>query len=325
MNPKYENSSLIRLVSFIEGLCLLDVNCLKLGYVGNAFDSTGCKPDKSFRLASYNKEKLFSTVDSNLKCILSTLKFNQKHHLLFYRIADFIPFASHLISLPIEEILDYFQIELKTIGKIIQNHNFRISMHPGQYIIINSPKQEVIDKSIQELLYDTLVLDKLGLDSKAKVQIHVGGIYGDKTVAIQRFIQSYLTLAENIQKRLVIENDDRLFDLQDCLGIHKEIGIPVIFDVFHHSIKNRGEDVIKGIQLAKETWIENIDGILMLDWSLQQEGAKLGRHADKIDISKFLTFIQFTKGLNFDIMLEIRDKEQSALKAIKVLKDYDRI
>jgi UV DNA damage endonuclease len=296
-----------------------------LGYVGNAFGSTGCKPDKSFRLASYNKEKLFSTVNSNLKCILSTLQFNQKNQLLFYRIADFIPFASHPVSLPIEEILDHFQLELKPIGKYIQKYDFRISMHPGQYTVINSPKQEVFEKSIQELLYDTLFLDYLGIDFKAKVQIHVGGVYGDKTVATQRFIQNYSALPENIQKRLVIENDDRLFDLQDCLAIHEEIGIPVVFDVFHHSIKNRGEDVVQGIQLAQETWTESIDGTLMLDWSSQQADAKLGRHADTIDINEFFAFIQDTKGLNFDIMLEVRDKEQSALKAIKALKDYERI
>lgn len=262
---------------------------------------------------------------SNLECIRKTLQFNQKNQLLFYRIADFIPFASHPVSLPLKEILDFFKDELEGIGAYIRKHNFRISMHPGQYTIINSPKEEVVDRAIQELLYDTLVLDKMGLDFKAKIQVHVGGVYGDKIAAIQRFIQNYLRLPDNIQKRLVIENDDRLFDLQDCLAIHKEINLPVVLDVFHHSIKNNNEDVVLAIQIAQETWNETRDGILMLDWSSQQPDAKLGKHATSLDIGKFRAFIQGTKGLNFDTMLEIRDKEQSALEAIRVLQEYERI
>ncbi|MFX0170909.1 MAG: UV DNA damage repair endonuclease UvsE [Candidatus Hodarchaeota archaeon] len=296
-----------------------------MGYVGNAYSSTGCKPDLNFRLISYDKDKLFSTVKSNLECIRKTLQFNEKHKLLFYRIADFIPFASHPVSLPLSEILDFFRDELENIGAYIQKHNFRISMHPGQYTIINSPKEEVVDKAIQELLYNTLVLDKMGLDSAAKVQIHIGGGYGDKFAAIQRFIQNYLKLPENVQKRLAIENDDRIFDFQDCLNIHKEIKIPVIFDVFHHSVNNSNENVVQATQMAQDTWNETIDGILMLDWSFQQPNAKLGKHANTIDINKFQAFIQSTKGFNFDIMLEIRDKEQSALKAIKVLQENELI
>lgn len=298
---------------------------MKLGYIGNAFSSTRCKPDKRFRLTSYSREKLYSTIKSNLECIRKTLRFNQKNKLLFYRIADFIPFASHRVSLPIEEILNFFKNELEEIGAYIRKHNFRISMHPGQYTVINSPIIEVVDKARQELFYNTLVLDKMGLDLTAKVQIHVGGGYGDKNVAMGRFIQNYLTLPDNIQKRLVIENDDRIFDLQDCLAIYKEVEIPVVFDVFHHSIKNNNEDVVHAIQLAQETWKKSSDGILILDWSSQQPDAKLGKHANTIDMNKFRAFIQKTKGINFDIMLEIRDKEQSALKAIKVLLDYERI
>ncbi|UCG00319.1 MAG: UV DNA damage repair endonuclease UvsE [Candidatus Heimdallarchaeota archaeon] len=296
---------------------------MKLGYVGNAFSSTGCKPDKNIRLSSYNREKLLSTVKSNLTCIKKTLQFNQENHLLFYRIADFIPFASHPVSLPLEEILDFFQHELQNIGAYIRKHDLRISMHPGQYTIINSPKEEVVNKSIQELLYDTLVLDRMGLDTTAKVQLHVGGVYGDKTAAMERFVKNYLRLPDNIQKRLVIENDDRLFDLQNCLTIHKEIDIPVVFDVFHHSIKNNNETVVQALQLAQETWTETKDGILMLDWSSNQPNAKLGRHANSIDLNRFRAFIQSTKAMNFDIMLEIRDKEQSALKAIRVLLDNE--
>jgi UV DNA damage endonuclease len=297
---------------------------MKMGYIGNAYPVTGCKPDKNFRLKSYNKEKILTTVKSNLECLRTTLQFNQEHKLFFYRIADFIPFASHPISIPLIKMVDFFQNELEEIGYFIQKHDFRISMHPGQYTVINSPKEEVVNNSIQEILYNCLVLDRMGLDSTAKIQIHVGGIYGDKLSAIERFIQTYLSLSKNIRKRLVIENDNRLFDLQDCLAIHNETKIPVVFDVFHHEMKNNQESILEAIKLAEKTWMKSKDGILMLDWSSQQPEAKIGKHADHIDLRKFEIFLNETKGLNFDIMLEIRDKVRSALKAIKLIQNLEK-
>ena len=84
-------------------------------------------------------------------------------------------------------------------------------MHPDQFVLINSPSEEIFEKSIRDLIYHEEVLSLLGLDSTHKIQIHVGGMYGDKTTAIERFVKRFEALPERIKKRLVIENDDRLF------------------------------------------------------------------------------------------------------------------
>ena len=52
------------------------------------------------------------------------------------------------------------------------------------------------------------------LDKTAKLQIHGGGVYGDKAAAMARFIEVYHLLPENVKARLVVENDDRLYSLQ---------------------------------------------------------------------------------------------------------------
>ena len=297
---------------------------MKVGYVGSAFSSINCKPDRSFKLKSYSREKLYSIVESNLQCILQTLHFNLKYKIKFYRIADFIPFATHPISLPLESILQDFSPLIKKIALFIQKNELRIVMHPGQYIVLNSPKNDVVEIAIKELEYDTKFMDLMNLNKEAKVQVHIGGIYGNKEKAIERFMRNFHLLPENIQSRLAIENDDVSYTLYDCLLINQETGIPVIFDVFHHSIKNRGETLIEGIKRSIQTWKDH-DGKLIVDWSSQEPEMKTGRHADTLNEIEFQNFINHTMEYDFDIMLEVRDKEKSAIKAVQILEKYGRI
>lgn len=189
-------------------------------------------------------------------------------------------------------------------------------MHPGQYTLINTPKERVLENSIEELKYHCDVLDCMGLGRTSKIQIHVGGVYGDKKSAKQRFIQNYNKLPEEIKKRLVIENDEKSYSLRDCLDISEDIEIPIIFDSFHHSCLNNGESNPEAIEKAGGTWKEE-DGILMTDYSSQEPNTRVGTHARYIDIEHFRKYLDETQDFDFDIMLEIKDKEKSALKAIK--------
>jgi UV DNA damage endonuclease len=96
-------------------------------------------------------------------------------------------------------------------------------------------------------MYHCIVLDSLGLDESAKIQIHVGGTYGDKVQGLTRFVNVYKLLEPNVRRRLVIENDDRLFSLKDCLNIHALTVIPIVFDTFHHRLLNNGETLPEAI------------------------------------------------------------------------------
>jgi UV DNA damage endonuclease len=185
------------------------------------------------------------TVESNLACLLETLEFNRKHELFFFRISsDLIPFASHPVcEFPWQKV---HKKTFREIGDFIKKHQMRVSMHPDQFILINSLDKEIFQRSVKELLYHAEVLDLSGVDETAKIQIHVGGVYGNKGQGIKRFIERYKRLADRIKRRLVIENDDRLYNVEDCLEIHEEIKIPVVFDVFTLGviIMGRGSEML---------------------------------------------------------------------------------
>ena len=211
------------------------------------------------------------------------------------------------------------EIIFSEIGGFIALHSMRISMHPDQFVLINSPSEEIFEKSIRDLIYHEEVLSLLGLDSTHKIQIHVGGMYGDKTTAIERFVKRFEALPERIKKRLVIENDDRLFSLKDTLEISSLTGIPVLFDTLHHEVVNNSESFHEAFGLFTKTW-KTEDGIPMIDYSDQDPEGRRGKHKPSIDLTHFKNFLQQVKGFDFDIMFEIKDKESSALKAKEIVR-----
>ncbi len=276
-----------------------------------------CTANSTFRLKSYSEENLISTVSKNLVCLKKILEFNLKENLFFFRIGSpLIPFASHPVC--VFDWKKYFRKEFQEIGDFIKKNKMRISMHPDQFVVLNSLNKEIVEKSIKEIEYHCDILDSLGLSRDAKVQIHVGGVYRDKEKSKKRFIQVYKKLSKRIKEKLVIENDHHSYSLKDCLEINKEIGIPIVFDAYHHECLNNGESFQEAVSKASKTW-KSIDGKLMVDYS--NEGDKKGSHSLHIDIEKFSVFLSETKKFDFDIMFEIKDKEKSALKVVKWLQD----
>jgi UV DNA damage endonuclease len=284
--------------------------------------SVRCVGDKTFRLKSYSKERLIEVSGNNIACLLKMLYFNLKHNILFFRVSsDLIPFASHPVCR--FKWQDYFKESFGKIGSFIKDNNIRISMHPDQFNVLNSQEKSVFKRTARELLYHAQILDLMELDYSAKIQIHVGGVYKDKERSIKRFIDRYSKLDKVIKSRLVIENDDKSYTLSDVIKISKAVNIPVIFDTLHHQVNSSGEPLREALALALKSW-KREDGIAMVDYSEQREGQRAGVHAESIRPGNFKEFLRCSQGLDFDIMLEIKDKEKSALKAAALALDDER-
>ncbi len=278
--------------------------------------SISCSSGRTFRLASYSSERLEETVRENLRCLDAILRFNLDASILFFRItSDLVPFGSHPISTAPWQ--DTFAATFGEIGRFIDEHGMRISMHPDQFVVINAKDPEIVARSVAELRYHAVVLDAMHLDLTAKIQIHAGGVYGDKEASMERFASVYSRLDESILRRLVVENDDSRYTLADCLRIHEETDIPVLFDAFHHRVNPSGIGVAEAVELCNATWRPH-DGILMVDYSTPMPGGRRGRHAESLDNAAFAEFLAVTAPMDMDIMLEIKDKEKSALLAVGI-------
>ncbi len=274
-----------------------------------------CQGNRTFRLKSYSEKRLVETVANNLDCLRRILEFNAENRILFFRItSDLVPFASHPVcAFPWQRD---FREEFRNLGGFIRKNGMRISMHPDQFTLLNSIHPDTFAQGVRELTYHAQILDLLELNQEAKIQIHLGGVYGDKETSLKRFIQRFAQVSKEISKRLVVENDDRNYTVEDCLGVHGETGVPILLDTFHHQANSSGETISAALQACAQTWGKR-DGIPMVDYSQQKKGKRRGAHAESINMAEFHRFLRETEPMDFDLMLEIKDKEKSALLAVE--------
>lgn len=290
----------------------------RIGYACTPI-SLGYRTSRSFVLKNFNEDNFKLCVKQNLEDLMNILKWNVEHDIYLFRISsDIIPFGSH----PINQLAwwEWFESELKQCGVFAKQHNIRVSMHPGQYTVINSPNEEVLRNSIKDLAYHCRFLDSLEVDSTNKIILHVGGVYGDKREAMERFKDSYNKLSDSIKRRLVIENDDRNYTIEDILELSKELGIPAVFDNLHHQLNPCSLVLEEIIQNVKATW-KTQDGRVKVHYSDQDMDKKKGAHSNSVNTKNFMNYIDSMRELNPDIMLEVKDKELSAVKCICVLKE----
>jgi UV DNA damage endonuclease len=274
---------------------------------------------KTCKFSNASKDKLKSIIAYNLESLSKALEYNRNKNIELFRISsNIIPFGSNKsICIDWQNI---FKKELNIIGKKIRNYKIRVSMHPGQYTVLNSPNKDVVNRAIDDLKYHTDFLNSLGLDESSKIILHIGGVYGNKNEAIKRFINNYELLDSNIKNRLVIENDDKSYNINDVLNISNILDIPVVYDNLHNFINcyDKDKDDLYWIKLCSKTW-KTKDGNQKIHYSEQDFDKQKGSHSSTIDIERFTKFYKKIRYLNIDIMLEVKDKDISAIKCIDAI------
>ena len=289
----------------------------KIGYACLNLDIEGNY--KTCRKKNLNEENIYALVKNNLNILKRMARYNEENNIEIYRISsDLIPFG----SLIFEEysLIDKFKNEFEEIGKIFKESNQRFSMHPGQYTVLNSPREDVVNNSIDDLIYHYNILKALGGRSENKIVLHIGGKYQDKEKSMERFIDNLEKVPNYIKDILIIENDHSIYNISDLLYISEKTGLPIVFDYFHHILNKPPID--KGIDYyigeVEKTWTKK-DGRMIFHYS-QRGDKKIGSHSYTICIEEFLRFYKEIS-YNYDLILEVKDKNRSALKVINTLEN----
>lgn len=268
---------------------------------------------KTCSLKTAREENLLKIIHHNLDVLERIIDYNVRMDIKFFRLSsDIIPFGSSEVNkLAWDEI---FKEKFQKISEKIKKNNMRISMHPGQYTVLNSLKDIVVERAIEDLEYHNRFLDALEMDARSKIILHIGGVYGDKKSAISRFEENYDRLNPGIKSRLIIENDDKSYNIGEVLEISKRKDIPVVYDNLHNALLpfDESKDDSYYIKLAGESW-KSRDGNQKIHYSQSADGKKTGSHSRTIDLEEFHSFLGSIADV--DIMLEVKDKNISALKA----------
>ncbi len=192
-------------------------------------------------------------------------------------------------------------------------------MHPGQYTVLNSPRNEVVERAILDLEYHEKFLRALGTDKKSKIVLHLGGVYGDKKSAIESFVANYNKLSQKIADRLILENDDRSYNINDILEVSEKLDIPVVYDNLHNKVNKADEkDALYWIEKCSLTWKDD-DGRQKIHYSQQNRQRQPGAHTNTVMIDEFMVFYERIRDLQLDVMLEVKDKNISAVKCLNCI------
>lgn len=271
---------------------------------------------RTLRVATAEAEgtgKIKELTMKNLETTLEILRWNLEHDIFFYRASSsIVPLSTH----PINDWIWWEDPDVLAITDeiraIVEEHEMRVSVHPGQYTVLNSPKPEVVRKSIEDLEYHDKLIQLLG---GSDIILHTGGAYGDKEAAKQRFAEAYLALSPSIRQRLRLENDDKTFTVRDVLDVNKLCGVPICFDIHHHNCNNDGNPV--DYTEILETW-EGY-GTPKIHISTGKEGFTDLRHHDLVSETDFTELLALLRGTDADIMFEAKLKEQSVLPFVQQL------
>lgn len=292
---------------------------IRLGYACLAVGVPGTE-QKSCIMKNASTERLMDLFWTNLNALENIIQYNIRMDIRLFRISSgLIPFGSSPVNLL--PWWDMYSSWLETIGSKIKGVGMRVSMHPGQYTILNSPDEQIVQKSFEDLIYHARVLDSLCLGPEHKLILHVGGIYKDKALAAERFITNFRRLPEAVRHRLVIENDDKCFTAGDVLEISQKLQIPMVYDTLHNTVNPNDHERSDAdwIDLCRSTWQEK-DGPQKIHYSQQASGKSPGSHSESVGTDQFLRFYETIKNRKLDIMLEVKDKNLSVLKCMQAIR-----
>lgn len=309
---------------------------LRLGFPVKVIGQAGLKSNDSRRWQNHPHLRV------SLEYLDVIFDYLDRHDIRMYRMSsDLAPYATHPDMPQFHNMVRESRAELAAIGAKACALNLRLSFHPSQFIVLNSPDPVLVQKSIADLVSQAEMLDAMDLGPEAVLVVHVGAAYGDRDQGVRRWIETWRTLPESVQRRLALENDDLRFSPADTLRIHDATGVKLIFDHHHFWCFNpEGLDELATFTRILRTWPAGVRPKMhfstpraeMREVKRRNKETKKNEtvllppvwtnHADYINPFEFIQFMRLMAGLEFDLMLEAKSKDVALLRLRKDLLRY---
>jgi len=300
---------------------------MKLGYA--CINSTlqqagGITTNRGMRQKTFNERGLPYVSElalQNVKDLENIVRWNEEMGIKLFRMSsDLFPWMTFY---EFEQLPDYPMIDvyLKNIGALAEEYGQRLTFHPSHFNALGSPNPVVVEKAVKELNKHGEIMDIMGLSNTVynKINIHVGGAYGDKEATLKRWINNYYLLNDSTQKRLTIENDDKanMYSVKELYkGISEQCGVPIVFDYYHHKFCTGGLSEQEALELAVSTWPKDITPCCHYSESRRKEhldeSIRAQAHSDLIEA----TICRY--GHELDIVVEAKHKELAVLNYYKL-------
>ena len=297
---------------------------MNLGYacINTIMSANGIMTNRTMRRKTFLSKGLEYVSDLallNAQDLKTIVQWNNEHGIKLFRISSQIfPWQDDYKLSELEDYKEICEIMLE-VGEIATKAGQRLTMHPGPYNCLASPNPKVVAKTVRELDCHSEQMNMFGFEPSNynKINIHVGGAYGDKKATLERFNKNFELLRDDTKKRLVIENDDspNEYSVKDLYeGVYKSIGIPITFDYFHHKFNTGDLNEEDALKLAATTWPKDVAQCCHYSESRQKE--KLDETIRPQAHSDLIYERIQTYGLKPDIVIEAKEKEQAIFKRV---------
>ena len=298
---------------------------IRLGYVSisKTLDIT---PSKTITYTNFlnNKDynKLNNIIIENLTNLEKIIDYNIKNNIHFYRLTSKLIPLSTITEINFDHINKYQEYYQK-ISKKIKENNLRIDTHPDQFCILNSTKKDIVLNSINILKYHYNILNALNIKNKIII-LHIGSSVLGKQNSIKRFINNFNKLPSYLKECIALENDDKIYNIKDCLELCEKLNIPMVLDYHHHICNNDNLNIDNYLERIFKTWT-NLPPKIHFSSPKNKTKKEFRSHHDYIDINDFINFLEKIKhyNTNLDIMLECKQKDEALFKLIRQLKYHN--
>lgn len=292
---------------------------MSVGYEGIAL---GVKEIDFISISEENssKDKQIEGIAHNLRAFDKILDYNIINHIGFYSIdPKLIP--SGWRELGILPWWESFESELHKLGEKINKAKIRICMEPVRANILSSMKEEDYTEAIKELEHYAKIFKALKLGTEHKIILQIGSTDEGKTADLEKFKTIFNGLDKTIFERLAIGNKESQKNTHEIIKLGKTLGLPVVCHIRHHEMNpsTSWNEELEGINECKKTWKES-DGKQIISYTALNEENQIDSLAETIKIKTFLAFYGKLDS-NFDIRLEVKDRNLSAVKCLNCIQE----
>jgi len=297
---------------------------IRLGYVSTALALFNNTPSSTFTYKRFSAlprdeamERLIEVGRSNVEALKRILYYNAAYGVRLFRLSSaLVPLATHPdVTIDVRE---QFGERLAELGAFARAEGMRLSMHPNQFTLLNG-SDSIVDAAIRDLEYHAAILECMGMDASHPINIHIGGVYGDKPSAISRLYEKLPSVPERIRARLTFENDDKTYTLEETLAVCETVGCPMMLDLHHDACNPSPASALDYLPRIAATWGERPMKIHVSSPKSEQE---FRSHADDVEPGPVLEFLKgcLEFGLpRIDVMVEAKRKDLACFRLVEAL------
>ncbi|PCC75305.1 UV-damage endonuclease [Nannocystis exedens] len=192
---------------------------------------------------------------ANAEALAAAVTWCAEHRIGAFRISSqLFPLATHPeVGYALEELPTWSGVErrLAAVRELARAKDVRLSFHPDQFVVPGSASPAVVESSLAELEHHGRMAELVGAE---QITLHGGGGQPDKATALARLERGLDRLSPRARERIALENDDRVFTVDDLLPVCARAGLPLVHDVHHHRCLPGRIEVDEAIELAAATW-----------------------------------------------------------------------